>query len=77
MATSRNGFLPLSGLGTVSLASGTPISKSDGHVVDHALHAVDVGGQFSDQRLFGKVLGDAADRDDAVGRSDLGVGGTR
>ena len=40
----------------------------DGHVVDHAVHTVDVGDELGDQALFGGVFGNAADRDDAVRR---------
>ena len=31
----------------------------DGHVVDHAGHAVDVGDELGDEALFGVVLGNA------------------
>ena len=40
----------------------------DGHVVDHAVHPVDVGGELGDQALFSIVFGNAAQGDNAVGR---------
>ena len=45
----------------------------DGHVVDHAGHAVDVGGELGDEAFFGFVLGRAAQGDHAVRGRDAGV----
>ncbi len=41
---------------------------SDSHIVDHARHAVDVGGEFGDETFFGGVGGNAAHGNDAVRR---------
>ena len=40
----------------------------DGHVVDHAGHAVDIGGELGDEALLGIIFGNAAHGDDAVRR---------
>ena len=47
----------------------------DGHVVDHAGHAVDVGGELGDEAFFRVVLGDAGHGDDAVRRGNRRVQG--
>ena len=38
----------------------------DGHVVDHGVHAVDIGGELGDKALFGLILGNAAQGDNAL-----------
>ena len=42
--------------------------RGDGHVVDHAGHAVDVAGKFSDEAYFSSVGSNAAHCDDAIRR---------
>ena len=38
----------------------------DRHVIDHAGHPIDVGGEFGDKALLGGVFGNAAQGDDPV-----------
>src|SRR5208282_5448295 len=45
----------------------------DSHVVDHAGHAVDVGGELGDEAFFGFVLGDTTHGNDAVRRGNRRV----
>ena|ERR1700685_3898873 len=41
---------------------------SNGHVIDHAGHTVDVGGEFGDEAFFSIVFGNTTQGDDAVRR---------
>ena len=45
----------------------------DGHLVDHAFHAVDVSNQFGNQVLLGGIPGPATECDNPFHRCDLGV----
>jgi hypothetical protein len=46
----------------------------DGHVVDHALHPVDIGDELGNEVLFGGAPGLAAQRDHAIRGLDLSAG---
>jgi hypothetical protein len=41
--------------------------RSNGHVVDHARHAVDVRGEFGNEAYFSGIGGNAAHSDDTIG----------
>jgi hypothetical protein len=42
--------------------------RGNSHIVDHFRHAVDVGGEFSDEAFFGVICGNAAHGDHAISR---------